>query len=253
MNPEPKAEHVARCEAARQAVAERAPGVDQSALFRELPAEVQAYMEELKRDPKSAQIMAESGIPRLVDLSRVCAAQPQIHVEDAQKRVEGVEGGDMVALANITMPLPSAETLPVAFDQTKNAWIISSPNPNLRVAGHFNAEVAPGITGLGFAVALQKSYVQVAGLGGRYFLRDGYHRAYGLLAAGVRLVPALVREFNSFEEVALPAGLLPQGAYLGNRPPLLTDYLNDDVSADTQVPITQKMIVVQGLEINSIG
>jgi hypothetical protein len=143
--------------------------------------------------------------------------------------------------------------VPVAFDAAKNAWILSSPNPNLRVIGNFSAAVGVGYTGFGFAVALQQSYLQVAGLNGRYFLRDGYHRAYGLLAAGIKRVPALVKDFGTFEEVGMPQGLLPQSAYLGNKPPVLADYLNEIVSIETSVPITQKMIVVQALELNSIG
>jgi hypothetical protein len=95
--------------------------------------------------------------------------------------------------------------------------------------------------------------MQVAGLAGRYFLRDGYHRAYGLLNAGITHVPALVKDFGSFEEIALPPGMLPQAAYLGERPPMLPDYLDDVLAADTSIPVTQKMVVVQALELNSIG
>lgn len=250
---EPSSAHLALCEAARESVANRPVGVDQSDLFSDLPAEVQAHIAVLLQNTRSAQVLAESGTPRLVDLSRVCAAQPQIHVEDARRRVEDVHATDPLSIARITLPLASDEKLPVAFDQTKNAWILSSPNPNLRVVGHFTGDVGGGVPGFGFVVMLQQSYLQVAGLGGRYFLRDGYHRAYGLLAAGVRYAPALVRDFASFEEVGLPPGLLPQAAYLGDRPPLLSDYLDDAVSADTQIPLTQKMIVVQALELNSIG
>jgi hypothetical protein len=244
---------VAACEAARQVVAGREAGVNQVGLFSDLPRELAPHIEALRQDPKSAQILAESGDPKIVDLTKVCAAQPQILVEDALKRVEGVAADDMTALASVTLPLPVPEQIPIAFDQTKNAWILSSPNPNLRVAGHFNAQVGPGLQGFGFIVTLQKSYLQVAGLDGRYFLRDGYHRAYGLLAAGIRYVPALVKEFESFEQVGLPQGLLPQGAYLGNQPPVLPDYLDNRVAADTNIPIVQKMVVVQGLELHSVG
>jgi hypothetical protein len=253
MNEQPNPEHVTACEAARKVVAGRAPGIDQTGLFTDLPPEVAAHIEALRQDPKSAQILAESGDPRIVDLTRVCAAQPQILVEDALRRVEGIAAQDPMALARITLPLPVPEQIPIAFDQTKNAWILSSPNPNLRVAGHFNAQVGPGLSGFGFIVTLQKSYLQVAGLGGRYFLRDGYHRAYGLLTAGIRHVPALVKEFEAFEQVGLPPGLLPQGAYLGDRPPLLPDYLDDQVAANTNIPIVQKMVVVQALELHSVG
>lgn len=189
----------------------------------------------------------------LVDLAKVCAAQPQIHTEDATRRVEGIVPDDFLGIARLTLPLPSDEALPVFFDPTKNAWLLSSPNPNLRVVANFSTPVGSGLTGLGFAVALQKSYLQVAALGDRFFLRDGYHRAYGLLAAGIRYAPALVKEFATFEEVGLPPGLLPQNTYLGDRPPLLGDYLDDEVAADTHIPMTQKMIVIQALEINSIG
>ena len=246
-------EHLDRCHRAREAVASRGTGVDQISVFQPLPVGLEAHIEKLRGHPSSAQILAVSGQPMLVDLSKVCAAQPQIHTEDATKRVEGLGSDDLDRIIQITLPIPTTEVLPVAFDSAKNAWLISSPNPNLRVVGNFSAEVGPGMTGLGFGVALQKSYLQVAGLGGRFFLRDGYHRAYGLLAAGIRFAPALVKEFASFEEVGLPPGLLPQNAYLGERPPLLKDYLDNEVAADTEIPMTQKMIVIQALEINSLG
>jgi hypothetical protein len=35
---------------------------------------------------------------------------------------------------------------------------------------------------------------------GRYFLRDGYHRAYGLLSAGITHVAALVRDYPSYAD-----------------------------------------------------
>jgi len=222
-------------------------------LFSDLPGAASAHIEALRRDPTGSQILTEAGEPKLVDLSKVCAAQPQILTEDAVKRVQGVRPDDVLTLVQITLPLPEPGAVPAAFDAAKNAWILSSPNPNLRVTGHFNAQVAPGVMGFGFAVAVQKSYLQVAGLGGRYFLRDGYHRAYGLLTAGIRQVPALVKEYDSFEQVAMPVGLLPQGAYLGDRPPLLPDYLDNRVAADTSLPVVQKMVVVQGLELSSVG
>jgi len=47
--------------------------------------------------------------------------------------------------------------------------------------------------------------------------------------------------------------MLPQDAYLGDRPPLLVDYLNNEVAATTTAPATQKVIVVQALEIATLG
>jgi hypothetical protein len=90
---------------------------------------------------------------------------------------------------------------------------------------------------------------------GRYFLRDGYHRAYGLLSAGITHVPALVREYPTYADSKMPVhGMLPVEEFLlGDRPPTLADYLDDAVSVDTFAPITTKMIVVQALEITPLG
>jgi hypothetical protein len=143
--------------------------------------------------------------------------------------------------------------MPFMFDQVRNAWVLSSPNPNLRVAAPFSGEVQPGSFGFGFVAELARSYVQVAGVGGRYFLRDGYHRTHGLLAAGVTWIPALVREYASIEEVAMPMGLLPPATYLGDRPPMLSDYLDATVSAETSAPVTTKIVLVQAIEISSLA
>lgn len=248
-----ESEHLERCKAATDSVAARPPGVDQASLFAELPPSVLPHIEALKANPISARVLANAGKPVLVDLTRICAMQPQIHIEDAVNRTRGLREDDYLAIAKITLPLPVAEPLPLAFDVAKNAWIFSSPNSNLTVAGNFSAPVGGGMHGFGFVVAMQNSAVQVAGLNGRYFLLDGYHRAYGLLAVGIRFVPAFIKDFGSFEELKLPHGVLPQAAYLGERPPLLGDYLDDRVAADTMIPITQKVIVVQALEISSIG
>lgn len=245
--------HLVQCGRARAAVARRSPGVNQSNAFADFPPELQPHIKALEADPTFAGNRDQYGEPRLVDLSRICAAQPQIFIEDAARRVEGVLPGDLTAIAQVTLPLSSTEPLPVGFDQSKQAWLFSSPNPNLRVLGQFNGPVTPGLNGFGFMVAITKSYMNVAGLGGRYFLRDGYHRAFGLLAAGITVVPAFVKEFQTFEEVGLPPGLLPQSAYLGDRPPFLSDYTNDEVSAEIQVPVTQKVIVVQALELHTLS
>jgi hypothetical protein len=184
-----------------------------------------------------------------------------VHVEDAVKRVEGLTAADLLAIARVTLPIPPATpiTLPMIFDKVKNAHIVSSANPNLRVMGNFIAPVqastgGPVLQGVGFVVEQSESYLSVAGVNGRYFLRDGYHRAYGLLRAGITHVPALVRDFTSFEEAQMPAhGLLPMEAFMGDRPPTLPDYLDDTVGVDTFAPITTKMIIVQALEVTPLG
>jgi hypothetical protein len=39
-------------------------------------------------------------------------------------------------------------------------------------------------------------------------------------------------------------------ALLGASPPVIPDYLDDDVSTATALPVTRRLIVIQGLETN---
>jgi hypothetical protein len=38
--------------------------------------------------------------------------------------------------------------------------------------------------------------------------------------------------------------MLPESAYMGDRPPFIADYLADDVSLAVDLPASQKMIAV---------
>jgi hypothetical protein len=93
----------------------------------------------------------------------------------------------------------------------------------------------------------------VARVNGRHFLLDGYHRAFGMLSAGITHAPALVKEFGQLQEAGIPVGMLSPDVYLGDHPPLLPDYLDDAVSADTLAPLVTKMIVIQALEVTPLG
>src|SRR5216684_2023100 len=104
----------------------------------------------------------------------------------------------------------------------------------LIASGQGQAPQGPPV--LGFSVAIVTSFVRIARYRERYILVDGYHRAHGFLRRGIKVVPAFVSEVHSFESLGLPpVGMLPQDAYLGDRPPLLADYLTDEVSAAVMV------------------
>jgi hypothetical protein len=64
--------------------------------------------------------------------------------------------------------------------------------------------------------------------------------------------PAFVRDFG-VGELGTGASLFRTDVYLGERPPLLPDFLDDDVAARVDVPIVQKLIVVQGMELSPLA
>ncbi len=204
-------------------------------------------------------VFAEGWVVRMVDLSRLCAFQPVVYTDSARASASSAGDGGMRALAAFTLPTGDPPPLRASFDEKRNAWVIVSSNRNLRLVGRFTAPVAGapvgggagGTPGFGFVVTIMPSHMQVAELEGRYYLRDGYHRALGLLAAGIAVVPALVAGFTAIEQLAAP-GALPQAAYTGERPPTLPDYLASDVATEVHLPVSQKMIIVQGMELDFV-
>jgi hypothetical protein len=246
-------EAVQRAKAARQTVAARGSGIDQNGVISPAPAALEEHINALRQHPAAAAYFAEGWQVALADLRRVCAVQPNVFVDHAVDRVRDVEPMDVRSIAAVSLPLPGPSELAAQFDANRSVWLFSAPNPNLRIMGHFSTQVQPGVAAFGFVVAISPSYLQVARFQGRFFLRDGNHRAVGFLERGIFVVPVFTRELGDLDSLGLPAGMLPQGAYLGERPPRLPDYLDDAVSIQVQLPAFQKMVVIQGLEVTPIG
>jgi hypothetical protein len=252
MEPTKAAEAIER---ARHAVAARNVGVEQDMIVTSVPAGLAAHVSSLESSPAAKPMHDEGWKVALVDLSKVYAFQPSVVSDRSISRVQAVDGADLASIAAVTLPLTQGDSLPVQYDPIRMAWTVSSPNPNLRIVGNVGPlPVSPVGAALGFAVVAGPSFMQVGRYRGRHYLRDGYHRAIGFLSRGITVVPAFVRDISVFEElVPDPRTMLPQDSYLGERPPVLPDYIDDTVSAAVQIPAVRKMIVVQALELTPIG
>jgi len=191
----------------------------------------------------------------MVDLTRVCAFLPVVVSDQALDRVQTVDPDDLASIAAVTLQLSQGDPLPVQYDALRHVWTVVSANHDLRIAGNVGPIPAdPAGTALGFAVLAGPSFMQVGRYRGRHFLRDGYHRAFGLLSRGISTVPAFVRDITALEElVSEPRTMLPHDSYSGLRPPVVPDYLDDAVAASVQVPALQKMIIIQAQELPLVG
>jgi len=249
---QPTEEQRQQVAAAATAVRDRAIDPDQVGLVQELGEVLTDHVAAL-RSGAAASYFAEGWRVALVDLRRVCAFQPTVFSDSASERSSGVDVEDLGQLARVTLPTQWNLEQQAQFDETRHQWMLVSRNPNLRVIGHFGGVLQDGQPpAFGFFVTIQPSFLQVAEYRGRYFLRDGYHRATGLLAIGATRVPAFVRSFTSVQQM-VPQGMLPHEAFLGDRPPRIADYADDAVAATVQLPASQKMIVVQALELAPQG
>ncbi len=246
------AEHRELARSAREAVASRPAGVDQAGITSELPPELDEHVAQLRQSPLGGAMFQQRWDVVLVDLARVCAFQPTVVADAAVERVQDVKSDDLAAIAAITLPTGAAEPPCVQFDASRQAYMVASPNLNLKIVGTANgpASDGSGAVVLGFTVLAPPSFLNVVRFQDRVLLRDGYHRAYGFLSRGITHVPAFTRTMEVIEDV-IPSGVfLPQHSYLGDRPPLLPDYLDDQVASTVRLPAVQKMVVIQGIELS---
>jgi hypothetical protein len=242
----------ARVHEARDAVASRQAGIDQADLVSALPAELADHVTRLEMTPAGATIRTEGWNIAMVDLDRVVAFQPHVFTDTATERVVGLDPDDLGSIAELTLPVNYTAPFSFHYDELKQAYIITSPDPNLKVIGNIGGPQPDGVLGFGFKIGIAPPFMQVARFQGRYLLRDGYHRSFGLLSRGITRVPALVRDFDTTENLA-PAGMLPQSVWLGDRPPLLRDYHDGRVAESVLLPAQHRMIVIHALELLALN
>ena len=89
--------------------------------------------------------------------------------------------------------------------------------------------------------------MQVVLYRGRYFLKDGHHRSLALLERGISRVPVVLLELSPAEKLEVE-GRFPDKMLLGPHPPVLSDYLRDDVAAACFNRATEKTITIKAAE-----
>jgi hypothetical protein len=193
----------------------------------------------------------------MADLSQVLSYQKVVVEEDAIARVDAaIQAHDLQGVFSFCLPDPAGpEALQGAMDADQKGITFSSLNPNLRVAGlagsQIDVAIAPGQPTMkhqfiGFVINFGAPFVQVAEYNGRWFVRDGYHRCFGLLRRGIAKIPCVSVRARSFAELgAANPGFFPYEILFGERPPFLRDFLDDAVSATTRQVAQRKVVRIR--------
>ena len=116
---------------------------------------------------------------------------------------------------------------------------LCSSDPNLQV--RLSADLAqPLLTHLGSA------FLEVAAFRGRFFLRDGYHRAYRLLRHGITAVPAVVVRAKTLLELgSTRPQFFTEHTLFSSHPPHLIDFLEDRLTAEYTRPRLYKTLHIK--------
>jgi hypothetical protein len=198
-----------------------------------------------------------------VDLTQVVSIQKIIYLDRLDGRLD-IASHSEAELIELCLPegrLP-AEIL-MAQDLDGHGVTLACASPNLRLQGAQVSEVLmpheEGTTGSGgkltavtFFVGMGSPYVTVARFQDRYFLQDGYHRAAGLIARGVTVLPAIVIEAPTYESIARPGcGFFAYDVGAGAVPPLVVDFWDETVAVESLQPALKKIVRLRADEFNA--
>lgn len=221
----------------------------------ETPPSLRHFFETFKerQDVRSALHPLEWTVA-FVDLTQnILTYQRIIISEDAKARLRSVDKQDLDSIAALCLPAPHSTQVQVAFDPTQAALTASSLNPNLRVGGLGTFDtVTPGGQQqkiFGFNLGFGASFVQLAEYQGRWMVRDGYHRIYGLLQLGITQIPTVIVKAKRLEETgAGRAGFFDYETLLSDHPPLMADFLSDEFAVDIQLQAQMKVVRIKAEE-----
>lgn len=121
------------------------------------------------------------------------------------------------------MDLCFGETKPVVCDSIRNNGSVQllSTNPNL----HFRIT---DDSSKPIAIHSGSPFFEVAAYRDRWFLRDGYHRAFHCLQAQIFHLPAVIVQARTFEELgAAHPWFFPEEVLFAAAPPQVRDFLDD--------------------------
>lgn len=120
---------------------------------------------------------------------------------------------------------------------------LHSSNPDLQL--RFTPQTS-GCGALPLSLYGGSPFFEVAELRGRWFLRDGYHRAYYLLQAGVDRIPAVVIYARNIEELgATTPWFFHETQLFSDRPPRVTDFLDSSMILRYERTALRKVIRIR--------
>jgi hypothetical protein len=159
----------------------------------------------------------------VVDLRSLVAFQRRLAFSARIAQPTVPVAADWPALLELSFGLPKPVEYEAVHDRSTETIILRSGNPNL----HFRVTNDPTYP---LSVHAGGPFFEVARFRNRWFLRDGYHRAYALLQARIFEVPAVIVEAETIEELgADQPWFFPEEVLFSNTSPRIVDFLNEDL------------------------
>jgi hypothetical protein len=179
----------------------------------------------------------------IVDLRKLIAFQRQIRFASHDSlQIEPMPNWQHL----LDLGLPLQRTLPhyaVSANSGGKSLTIRSECPNLTVRFAHGTDSSLGSVQL--VVHSGSPYFEIASYRGRWFLRDGYHRSFFLLKQGMYHLPAVVVHAETLAELgAIGYRFFSEETLFCERPPMVTDFLDEEMVACFSGPTQEKFIQI---------
>lgn len=199
----------------------------------DIPLQHKGYLDGVHKNPRYMGTVAELNRAafRLVEIAPLLAFQFHVHTERTRSKTAAIDGNaPMKKLLDLCLPrynppLPASVLKPTIAD---NALIFEcddinfQPLPNL-LGGENKPDESVSVT---VQMARSSPFVQVAHFRGRYYLKNGYHRAYQLGKMGFTHIPCIVGEAATWEQVVGKGSVaFSQDLLTSNNPPTVGHFV----------------------------
>jgi hypothetical protein len=177
----------------------------------------------------------------VIDLRKLLAFQRRVSVErDDGLRLQ--DGENWEQLISLAFPERKAD-FTFSINPDGSDAVIRSTNPDLKLV--IDSPLPAGRLSLPLLIDLGSPFIEAANYNGRWFLRDGYHRAYSLLKIGIHRVPAVVISARTIEELgAVHPWFFDRTVLFSERPPRLVDFHDRELVLRYRRPMREKLIRV---------
>jgi len=220
---------------ARRLVAARPPFQPESPLLD--PAVLRdSLVRQISRPDLQAEMAGLNWSLGVIDLRLLLAFQRRLVMNPNAPRFSVPSADDGAALMDVSFASPKEVVCDVV--RCESAVLLQSGNPNLQL--RISDDTSSPIT-----VHAGSPFFEVAQYRERWFLRDGYHRAYSLLRAGVFRLPAVIVQARTLEELgATRPWFFPEEVLFSHTPPRVTDFLDDELVLEyDRIPLIKTLRV----------
>lgn len=228
---------------ARAIVAGRAAQTRASPLLSEDTSHLQSiFAPMLDREDLAREYKGSKWTLGIVDLRQVLAFQRRLVFDDARLPLTVPQQHDWPALLELALNAKRSTAHHTSVSNGSLAGLdicIQSQNPDLQLVLSENDSQPMTLYG-------GSPFFEVAEFNGRWFLRDGYHRAFHLLRAGIHAMIAVILRATTIQELgATESYFFREDVLFSPQPPRLVDFMSEELTVTYPRPRLLKTIRIR--------